>query len=119
MSKGMRKKIAVLLTAAIAAAGLSACGGNGSDNSGGGQDTESKAGTSKEETKTDSEKNGGGEDITIRLLTRMSGADSGTKLKEEVRMRAPMTATALQTSSRQILHPGMWQILSSGRVSVS
>ena len=51
MSKGMRKKIAVLLTAAIAAAGLSACGGNGSDNSGGGQDTESKAGTSKEETK--------------------------------------------------------------------
>lgn len=84
MSKGMRKKIAVLLTAAIAAAGLSACGGNGSDNSGGGQDTESKAGTSKEEAKTDSEKDGGGEDITIRLLTRMSGADSGTKLKEEV-----------------------------------
>lgn len=84
MSKGMRKKIAVLLTAALAAAGLSACGGNGSDNSGGGQDTESKAGTSKEEAKTDSEKDGGGEDITIRLLTRMSGADSGTKLKEEV-----------------------------------
>ena len=29
-------------------------------------------------------KEGSGEEITIRLLTRMSGADSGTKLKEEV-----------------------------------
>ena len=83
MSKGMRKKIAVLLAAVMASAGLSACGGN-TDAGSGGQDAESKTETKTDEAKTDSEKEGSGEEITIRLLTRMSGADSGTKLKEEV-----------------------------------
>ena len=111
MSKGMRKKIAVLLAAVMASAGLSACGGNtGAD---GGQDAESKTETKTDEAKTDSEKEGSGEEITIRLLTRMSGADSGT------RMRVQMTATALRTSSKQMLHPAMWRTLSSGPASVS
>lgn len=83
MSKGMRKKIAVLLAAVMASAGLSACGGN-QDTDSGSQNTESKTETKTEEAKTDSGKEGNGEEITIRLLTRMSGADSGTKLKEEV-----------------------------------
>ena len=51
MSKGMRKKIAVLLAAVMASAGLSACGGN-TDAGSGGQDAESKT-----ETKTDEAKN--------------------------------------------------------------
>ena len=59
MSKGMRKKIAVLLAAVMASAGLSACGGN-TDAGSGGQDAESKTETKTDEAKTDSEKEGSG-----------------------------------------------------------
>ncbi len=95
MAKGMKKKLAILLTAAMTVGSLTACGGggntaaNGADNSTGEDKPAVKASESKEDTNeatndvaASGEKTGEG--ITIRLLTRMSGADSGTKLKEDV-----------------------------------
>lgn len=95
MAKGMKKKLAILLTAAMTVGSLTACGGggntaaNGADNSTGEDKPTVEASESKEDTNeatndvaASGEKTGEG--ITIRLLTRMSGADSGTKLKEDV-----------------------------------
>ena len=85
MTKGMRKKIAMLMATVMAFSGLAACG------SGGGTEAKSGSGSSSSGSSanggvtgksSDGEKTGKG--ITIRLLTRMSGADSGTKLKEDV-----------------------------------
>lgn len=74
----MKKKIAVILAAAMAMSSLAACGSSDSGESAGsgsGENTSADSSTSGEDT---------GDGITIRLLTRMSGADSGTQLKEDV-----------------------------------
>ena len=76
MSKGMKKRIALLLAAIMAAGSFTGCGGTGS------QDNSGTTGDNEETSSSEGEKTGEG--ITIRLLTRMSGADSGTQLKEEV-----------------------------------
>lgn len=76
MSKGMKKRIALLLAATMAAGSFTGCGETGS------QDNSGTTGDNEETSSSEGEKTGEG--ITIRLLTRMSGADSGTQLKEEV-----------------------------------
>ena len=79
MSKGMKKRIALLMAAAMTVSGLASCGGSTEEDS----SQKSEESTVNEESSTgEGEKTGEG--ITIRLLTRMSGADSGTQLKEEV-----------------------------------
>ena len=66
MKKGIRRKIALVLAGLMIVSALAACssGKTGSDSGENGEKT--------------------GKGITIRLLTRMSGEDSGTKLKESI-----------------------------------
>lgn len=76
MSKGMKKRIALLLAAIMAAGSFAGCGGTGN------QENDKTTGDTQTTGSTDGEKTGKG--ITIRLLTRMSGADTGTQLKEDI-----------------------------------
>lgn len=76
MEKRMKKRMALLMASVMTVSSLSACGSGGTEKEHPEKETEKK-----EESST-TEKTGEG--ITIRLMTRMSGADSGTKLKEEV-----------------------------------
>ncbi len=78
MKKNVKEKIAMFLIASMVMSFFTACGG-GNDNTPSGNSAPS---TSTDSTSSDSAKTGKG--ITIRLLTRMSGVDNATKLKEDV-----------------------------------
>lgn len=77
MRKKITKKVALLMAAMMAATSISACGQEEKTQPEEKQTEEKAAAENDSNEKT-------GEGITIRLMTRMSGADSGTKLKEEV-----------------------------------
>ena len=83
MEKSMKTKIAMLLAAVMTVSSLAACGsGGGTEEKTGSGSTANGSGMEAGGENIDGEKTGKG--ITIRLLTRMSGADGGTKLKEDV-----------------------------------
>lgn len=73
----MKRKMAWLMAAMMTASSFTACGNETSGEKTNVEKTENNSGDNDSSEKA-------GEGITIRLMTRMSGADSGTKLKEEV-----------------------------------